>query len=241
MLSDVEKIRTERRKAKTNKSKYTGVGNDALSFSSGGSRYGGFGSESTGYGGSSSGYGGGSSGYGGDYSSRGPCMRFCRLAPLSCVLADYNDYSSGGNSGGFRDSTSRRTYDEYDAGDDDVVTARRSNSLRGSASSPAPRRRGTGTPATPTTPAAPEKPKAPVPVPDLLGLDDDDFSAPVSAPPPAASTANKALPTVAPATDRKHSPLRSERVSLTFALQLSMTTLTTFKRRPLRLDQLATT
>lgn len=64
MLSDVEKIRTERRKAKANKSKYIGVGNDGgygsggMSFSSGGGRYGGFGSDSLGGGGGSS-YGNG--------------------------------------------------------------------------------------------------------------------------------------------------------------------------------------
>ncbi|EKM49789.1 uncharacterized protein PHACADRAFT_265480 [Phanerochaete carnosa HHB-10118-sp] len=175
LLSDVDKIRAERRKAKSNKNKYTGVGNDALGLTSGGSRYGGFGSEGMG---SGNGWGGGSSSYGGDYSSR-----------------DYNDYSSGGGSGGFRDSSSRKTYDEYEAGDDDVVAARRSNSIGGSTSSSTPRRRETGTPATPATPTAAAKFKAPVP--DLLGLD-DDFSAPVTAPPPAA---NKALPTVAPASD----------------------------------------
>lgn len=50
LLSDVEKIRAERRKAKANRNKYVGVGNDGrfggMSFSSGGSRYGGFGSDS---------------------------------------------------------------------------------------------------------------------------------------------------------------------------------------------------
>ena len=74
LLGDVDKIRGERRKAKANKHKYTGVGNDPMSFTSGGSRYGGFGSEGLGYSGSSGGYGGGeSSSYsgGGDYSSRG--------------------------------------------------------------------------------------------------------------------------------------------------------------------------
>lgn len=59
MLADVEKIRTERRKAKANRHKYTGTGNDGLSFRSGGGQYGGFGSDSLG-GGSYSG-GGGSS------------------------------------------------------------------------------------------------------------------------------------------------------------------------------------
>ena len=53
LLGDVDKIRGERRKAKANKHKYTGVGNDPMSFTSGGSRYGGFGSESLGYSGSS--------------------------------------------------------------------------------------------------------------------------------------------------------------------------------------------
>lgn len=61
LLSDVEKIRAERRKAKTNKSKYVGVGNDGMtgmSFSGSGGRYGGFGSDSLG-GGSGSSYGNG--------------------------------------------------------------------------------------------------------------------------------------------------------------------------------------
>lgn len=52
LLSDVEKIRQERRKAKANRNKYTGTGNDGLSFAtSSGSRYGGFGNDSGGYGG----------------------------------------------------------------------------------------------------------------------------------------------------------------------------------------------
>lgn len=47
LLSDVEKIRAERRKAKANKNKYIGVGNDGFggSFDSG---YGGFGNDSLG-------------------------------------------------------------------------------------------------------------------------------------------------------------------------------------------------
>lgn len=67
LLSDVEKIRTERRKAKSNRNKYIGTGNDSISFSSGGGRYGGFGSDSLGNGGSSSSYGGNYSG------ERGTC------------------------------------------------------------------------------------------------------------------------------------------------------------------------
>ncbi|KAI0684528.1 hypothetical protein BC835DRAFT_1409140 [Cytidiella melzeri] len=159
LLGDVEKIRSERRKAKQNKSKYIGTGNDALSFSSGGSRYGGFGSDSLG--GSSSYGGGGSGSYGG---------------------GDYGDYASGG--GGFRDSAARKTFDEYDAGDDDVGV-RRSNSVSsGGPASRAPQRSSTA----PTAVAPP--PKAPEPIPDLLGLDDDDFSAPVAAPPAAPAHAS---------------------------------------------------
>jgi epsin len=51
LLSDVEKIRAERRKAKTNRHKYVGTGHDGLglSFQSGGSRYGGFGNDNQSY------------------------------------------------------------------------------------------------------------------------------------------------------------------------------------------------
>jgi len=106
LLSDVEKIRAERRKAKANKNKYIGVGNDGfaggMSFESGGGgRYGGFGSDSLG-GGSSSG--------------------------------SYGNYSNGSSSrGGGRSSFSdnRRQFEEYNAGDDEVThTPVRSNSVR---------------------------------------------------------------------------------------------------------------
>ncbi|KAI0655447.1 hypothetical protein C8Q70DRAFT_431277 [Cubamyces menziesii] len=166
LLGDVEKIRAERRKAKANKHKYTGVGNDAMSFGSGGGRYGGFGSESLGYGG---GYGSG--GGGGGSSSR-----------------DYDSYDggSGSYSGGFRDTISRRQFQEYDAGDDDVLP-RRSNSIAGAASSSAASavQRSSTLPTTTTT--APE-PKGKQPVVDLLGMDDDAFGSTTSAPP------EKALP-----------------------------------------------
>ncbi len=53
LLGDLDRLRSERRKAKANRSKYVGTGNDASnpSFYSGGSRYGGFGSDSLGGGG----------------------------------------------------------------------------------------------------------------------------------------------------------------------------------------------
>ncbi|TCD65817.1 Epsin-3 [Steccherinum ochraceum] len=151
LLGDVEKIRTERRKAKNNKHKYTGTGNDGgMSFNSGGGR------------------GGGS--------------------------RDYDSYSGGG-SGGFRDSGSRKGYEEYDAGDDDVVAARRSNSISSPPASAGPRRSSTLPSSSSSAAASAPKAAAPAPVVDLLGMD-DDFSAPAAAP-----VTNKALPSVATSFD----------------------------------------
>jgi hypothetical protein len=59
LLADVEKIRQERKKAKANRSKYVGTGNDGFSLGSSGGRYGGFGNDSLG--------GGGGGSYSGDY------------------------------------------------------------------------------------------------------------------------------------------------------------------------------
>ncbi|KAG8961609.1 Epsin-3, clathrin recruitment and traffic between the Golgi and endosome [Tulasnella sp. 419] len=90
LLNDLDRVRTERRKAKVNRNKYTGTGNDGLSFASAsGSRYGGFGSDSLGGGGG----GGGDYGYGGSDREYG-----------------------GSSSGGFRDSNGRKDWEEYDAG-----------------------------------------------------------------------------------------------------------------------------
>ncbi|KAI0694797.1 hypothetical protein C8Q76DRAFT_251731 [Earliella scabrosa] len=159
LLGDVEKIRAERRKAKANKHKYTGTGNDALSFTSGGGRYGGFGSESLGYGGGSSSYGAGGSYDGGS--------------------RDYDNYGSGSAGG----SSTRRGFQEYDAGDDDIVP-RRSNSIAGASSSA----RSSAPPRSSTLPATPDPPKPKEPEIDLLGMDDDAFGTTVSAP------TEKALP-----------------------------------------------
>lgn len=60
LLMDVDRIRAERRKAKTNRNKYVGTGNDPMSFGTG--RYGGFGNDTPGRG-----YGGGG------YDSGGCC------------------------------------------------------------------------------------------------------------------------------------------------------------------------
>jgi epsin len=105
LLSDVERIRTERKKARATKNKYTGV-EGGMSFGGGfsgsGGRYGGFGSESAGAG--AAGYGGYSGGV----------------------------YGDGGGFGGepsndFRETSSRsERFEEYDEFDEDDRPARQS-------------------------------------------------------------------------------------------------------------------
>lgn len=165
LLQDLDRVRQERRKAKTNRNKYTGTGNDGLSFTSAtGSRYGGFGNDQ---------YGGGDSGYGGGYDR------------------DYAGSSS--RQGGFSDSTGRQGFDEYDAGDDeDRVSApakssaaaahqRKDSALSrtslGSVS--IPRKNGEPAKTAASTSVAPAK--APAKVMDLLGFDDEE-PAPVAQP-----------------------------------------------------------
>lgn len=102
LLGDVDRIRSERKKARANKAKYTGVEGGAGFGGGSSSRYGGFGSDTGGFG--SSGGGGGSSTYGG-YSG--------------------GVYGDGGGFGGQTDdyrSTQGRNekfeeYDEFDEGD----------------------------------------------------------------------------------------------------------------------------
>lgn len=60
LLADIDKIRQERKKAKANRSKYVGTGNDGFSFGGSGGRYGGFGNEGGSYSGD---YGSNASGY----------------------------------------------------------------------------------------------------------------------------------------------------------------------------------
>ncbi|OTB19274.1 hypothetical protein K445DRAFT_314160 [Daldinia sp. EC12] len=65
LLGDVDRIRAERKKARTNKAKYTGVEGGTMGGFSGSSRFSGFGSESSGYGGYSGGVYGDGGGFGG--------------------------------------------------------------------------------------------------------------------------------------------------------------------------------
>lgn len=99
LLSDVDQIRAERKKARANKNKYGGVeGGSGIGggFSGGSGRYGGFGSETAGYGG---GYQGEVYGDGGGFGGQDPEMRY--------------------------QGTQRRgdDFEEYDAGDDEETTA----------------------------------------------------------------------------------------------------------------------
>ncbi|KAF8073556.1 hypothetical protein FPV67DRAFT_1666329 [Lyophyllum atratum] len=179
LLSDVEKIRSERRKAKANKHKYTGTGNDGfgggMSFSTGGSRYGGFGN--VGFGGGGGGGGGGAS-YGNDYGS----------------------YGAGGSGGGgqssFRDESRRGGFEEYNAGEDEDVAPK----------SPVSRSQSSGRASTTRKASVPPPAPAPAPAPveDLLGGfgDDDAFGSVTTTTTTSNGTfgglgTNKALPAVA--------------------------------------------
>jgi epsin len=108
LLSDVEKIRSERKKSRSTRNKYTGVEGGG-SFGIGGSgsaRYGGFGSEEAGgygagYGGSTRGVYGDGGGFGGE---------------------GHDEYDEGGRRGG---AERFDEYDEYDDGGAQATTSRR--------------------------------------------------------------------------------------------------------------------
>jgi epsin len=168
MLSDVEKIRAERRKAKANRHKYTGTGNDGMGFGSGG-RYGGF--EGGSYGNSGGSYNGG----GGSSYDRGEnricCISIWHDADASRSFVEFGGGYSGESSGGFRDETRRGGFEEYNAGDDEISTSRRSNSISQPTSGNSNSRR-----VAPAAVPAPPKPKEPEV--DLLGgFGDEDVIA----------------------------------------------------------------
>lgn len=170
LLSDVDRIRGERKKARANKAKYTGVEGGAMSgFSSGSSRYGGFGGESAGYGG----YSGGVYGDGGGFGGQGETYR-----------------GSGGGS-----SSRADRFEEYD--ENDEGSASRSSTRRKERSERAGVKRTVGTTKAPEKKKEPEvdlfsfddpepTPSAPVATPSsgsalvsmsgpAAAADDDDF------------------------------------------------------------------
>lgn len=165
LLGDVERIRSERKKARANKAKYTGVEGGAMggfSSSSSAGRYGGFGSESAGYGGSGGGSSAGYGGYtGGVYGDGGG---FGGQEP--------NDFSARGND----------RFDEYDEYDEAETGGSSSRTKRPETTQRAGVKK--------TTPSAPPK-KAKEPEVDLFSFDDPEPtpSAPAAAAPaPAASS-----------------------------------------------------
>ena len=99
LLSDVDRIRAERKKARSNKAKYTGVEGGIGGGFSGSSRFGGFGSESGGGYGDNSGYGGYSGGVYGDGGGFGG------------QSSDFRDGQARGGADRFEE------YDEFDEGE----------------------------------------------------------------------------------------------------------------------------
>jgi epsin len=147
LLSDVDRIRAERKKARQTKNKYIGVegglgggfSNTPGSRSSGG-RFGGFGSDAADFGG----YSGGVYGDGGGFGGRS--------------ASGFHDDSNGGSSAYHSRSASRNQYEEYDEADE------------------APRRAPARRPVAAAA-AKPPPPKKKEPEPDLLGGFDDPLPA----------------------------------------------------------------
>jgi epsin len=167
LLVDVERIRSERKKARANKGKFTsmqstgGFGSGSGSGSGSGGRYGGFGSDSGGYGGGGSGSGGGGGGsstYGGFSGG---------------VYGDGGGF--GGQSDDFRSTQSRgdkfEEYDEFDEGERPSAATSAPKVARDTAAKTAVKR-------------TPEPPKKKAPEVDLFSFDEPaaGLAAPVAAP-----------------------------------------------------------
>ena len=168
LLSDVDRIRAERKKARATRNKYTGVeGGAGLGggFSSSGSRYGGFGSDEGGYGGYSGGVYGDGGGFGGQ-------------------TTDFQDSGSHSDSPVGEGSGGRDRFEEYDEYDEGAVAAPGRRQADTSSSS---RRKPTERAAAKKT----EPPKKKEPEVDLFSFDDPiPTSAPVVAPTSLPNTAD---------------------------------------------------
>lgn len=181
LLGDVDRIRAERKKARANKGKYTGVGSSV-----GNSRFGGFGSDSGGFGGSSSGGGGGAGGGYGGYSGG--------VYGDGGGFGGQSDYNESGGSTAVGGSRAERfeEYDEYDEGESKTRSSssaragvKRTTGGAGSSSSASTSRR---TASSSAAPAEPAPPKAKAPEVDLFSFDD---------PVPSSSSALSAAPAAA--------------------------------------------
>ena len=171
LLSDVERIRAERKKARATRNKYSGVeGGAGLGGGlSSGSRYGGFGSEEGGSGGQG-GYGGYSGGVYGDGGGFGGQASDFQDSGSSRAEASF---SSGGGGG-------RDRFDEYDEYDEGAVAAPGRRPAESSSSSSRQKR-------AEKIMKKPEPPKKKEPEVDLFSFDDP---VPTSAPVAAASASN---------------------------------------------------
>ncbi|KAI0272899.1 hypothetical protein BGY98DRAFT_1000735 [Russula aff. rugulosa BPL654] len=168
LLADVDKIRQERKKAKANRSKYVGTGNDGFS---GGGRYGGFGNES---------YSGGN--YSGDYGTN-----------ASGYDQDHSGGSGGGSGSGFRDTPARRSeFEEYDAGEYETSPRRMTTPNTSTTTSQ------TRSSTTQSKAAGKAPEPTPAPVVNLLDFDDSEPApAAGGTPTSGAAATNKALPALA--------------------------------------------
>ena len=157
LLSDVDRIRAERKKARANRNKFGGAegggglggGMRGISSGGGGSRFGGFGSEDATFGGYSGGTYGDGGGFGGNHSS------------------GFHDSGTTGSSG------RRDRFEEYDEEDDGTVI------------SPAARRKQNASSSTPTKRKT-EEPKKKEPEVDLFEFGDDEVP-PMTPPKPTIS------------------------------------------------------
>ncbi|GAA6026314.1 hypothetical protein JCM8202_005848 [Rhodotorula sphaerocarpa] len=170
LLGDLDRVRQERRKAKANRAKYTGVSSDGFRSGGGGG-----------------GYSGGFSGGGGAASG----SRYGGFGSDSYYAG--NGGGSGGASGGFSDShASAGEFEEYDAGDDEDLDVRRSRT-----GGPSARMASSRSSAASAPPAAAPPPPAPKqPEVNLFDFDDDDDVA--AATPAAVPAPASGLPTLPP-------------------------------------------
>lgn len=144
LLGDVDQIRTERKKAKNNRNKFSGfeggMGAGAGMSSSGSGRYGGFGSDSMGYGGYSGGVYGDGGGFGGESGGQAG-VDFQDNGRRSNRFDEYDEYDEGDAPARPRESISRAkpqakkpepapapVADLFDFGDDEPVTTTASTS-----------------------------------------------------------------------------------------------------------------
>lgn len=139
LLGDVERIRSERKKARTTRNKYTGSegGMGLGGGMSNGGRYGGYGSESAGPGGYG-GYSGGVYGDGGGFGGRTATDEYDAGESRRDRFDEYNEYDDGGAQAPSAARRSNKTtsaakaeppkpkepeVDLFDFGDDDVLTS----------------------------------------------------------------------------------------------------------------------